>query len=279
VAWAEAARQLASGRWKRVLLLGPPDAGKSTLARFLWQEADAAGLDVVVLDTDPGQKLIGPPTCVTLGQVGKDGGLALAALSFVAATDPVGAGARLLAASAELGQVAGGTLLLANTDGMLAGPGGRLKAALILAVRPDLLVAVGAAQELTVLLARHAELPALCLASSPLARRKTQAQRRETRCEAFRQHFASAAPWSVPTSKLLMSGEPPDATSRILVGLADTNGRDLALGLASWADAQSLAILTPASRGHVRRLRWSRLVLDEDFREIRYPRTLSPRGS
>jgi hypothetical protein len=83
----------------------------------------------------------------------------------------------------------------------------------------------------------------------------------------------------VPTGKLLMSGEPPDATSRILVGLAGANGRDLALGLASWADARSLAILTPASHGRVRRLRWSRLVLDEDFREIRYPRTLSPRGS
>jgi polynucleotide 5'-hydroxyl-kinase GRC3/NOL9 len=162
---------------------------------------------------------------------------------------------------------------------MLAGPGGRLKAALIRAVRPDLLLAVGADQGLTALLAGHAELPALCLASSPLARRKTQAQRRESRREAFRQHFASAAPWSMPACKLLMSGEPPDATSRILVGLADANGRDLALGLASWADAQTLAILTPVSRGRVRRLRWSRLVLDEDFREMRYPRTLSPRGS
>src|SRR3712207_2916837 len=56
--WAEAARRLASGPVGRVLLLGAPDAGKSTLARFLCHEARAAGQDVALLDADPAQKLI-----------------------------------------------------------------------------------------------------------------------------------------------------------------------------------------------------------------------------
>ncbi len=87
--WAETARRLASGPAGRVFLLGAPDAGKSTLARFLCGEAGAAGRDVALLDADPAQKLVGPPACVTLGRAGESGDLALAALGFVAAVSVV----------------------------------------------------------------------------------------------------------------------------------------------------------------------------------------------
>jgi polynucleotide 5'-hydroxyl-kinase GRC3/NOL9 len=278
--WAAAARRLASGLVRRVLLLGAPDAGKSTLARFLCHEAGAAGQDVALLDADPAQKLIGPPACVTLGRAGRDGDLALAVLSFVAATDPVSAGNRLLSAAGQLADEAGSTLLLANTDGMLTGPGGRLKTALIRSVRPDLLVGIGGDEALSALLARHAGLPRLCLASSSLARRKTRGERRQARRHAFRQHFAGALAWTVPAGKLAMAGEPPpEIRSHLLVGLVDATGRDLALGLATWTDAGTVTILTTAPRSRVHLLRWSRLVLDDEFRETRYPRTRSPRGS
>jgi polynucleotide 5'-hydroxyl-kinase GRC3/NOL9 len=277
--WAEAARRLASGPVRRVLLLGAPDAGKSTLARFLCHEAGAAGQDVALLDADPAQKLVGPPACVTLGRAGEGGDLALAALGFVAAIDPVGAGVRLPSAAGRLAEEVASGPLLANTDGMLTGPGGRLKAALIRAVRPDLLVTIGGDEVLSALLARHAGLPRLRLAPSPLARRKTRGERREARRHAFRRHLAGASDWTVPTGELATAGEPPpEVRSRLLVGLADAAGRDLALGLATRTDAGSVTILTTAPRGRVHLLRWSRLALDDGFRETRHPRTRSPRG-
>jgi polynucleotide 5'-hydroxyl-kinase GRC3/NOL9 len=278
--WAEAARRLASGPARRVLLLGAPDAGKSTLARLLCREAGAAGRDVALLDADPAQKLVGPPACVTLGRAGEGGDLALAALGFVAAVDPAGAGVRLPSAAGRLAEEAAGRPLLANTDGMLTGPGGRLKAALIRSVRPDLLVAVGGGEALSALLARHAGLPRLRLASSPLARRKTRGERREARRRAFLRHFAGASEWTAPTGELATAGEPPpEARSRLLVGLADAAGRDLALGLATRTGAGSVAIFTTAPRSRVRLLRWSRLALDDGFRETRHPRTRPPRRS
>jgi polynucleotide 5'-hydroxyl-kinase GRC3/NOL9 len=204
--WAAAMDRIAAGGVRRVLLLGPGDAGKSTFCRVLLRHAARTGREVELLDVDPGQKLVGPPACVTLGRGEPP---ALSALAFTGALDPLRGWRRSVAG---VGRLAAGAarsgLLVANTSGLLAGAGRRLKAAEIAAVRPDLLVALGEGADLEAVLADHGEIPALRLARSPLARRKGAGERRALRREAFRNYFAAAPVWTLSLRGLRCEGEP-----------------------------------------------------------------------
>jgi polynucleotide 5'-hydroxyl-kinase GRC3/NOL9 len=149
-----------------VLVLGPADAGKSSLCRVLLAAATAAGRTVAVLDTDLGQKTVGPPACVTLGRPGAGGGIELTGLAFTGETGPVRAWGRVATGGERLAAGAGADLVVADSDGLLAGPGRRLKAALIRAFGPDLLLALGEDPALEAVLADHAAVPALKLAGA-----------------------------------------------------------------------------------------------------------------
>ena len=48
-----------------LMLIGAPDTGKSTFARFLFERVTAAGRRPAYLDGDPGQSGLGPPATVT----------------------------------------------------------------------------------------------------------------------------------------------------------------------------------------------------------------------
>jgi polynucleotide 5'-hydroxyl-kinase GRC3/NOL9 len=141
-------------------VLGPADAGKSTLCRFLLTEAATAGRSAALLDTDLGQKAVGPPACVTLGRPGEDC-LELTALAFAGVTDPVRAQARVAAGVERLAAGARAELVVADSDGLLGGPGRRLKAGLIRTLGPDLLVGLGDDPALEAVLASHGDMPTL----------------------------------------------------------------------------------------------------------------------
>jgi len=49
-----------------VLIIGAPDTGKSTLARYLYTRAAASGRRMAYVDGDPGQSTLGPPTTITV---------------------------------------------------------------------------------------------------------------------------------------------------------------------------------------------------------------------
>lgn len=264
-------------------MLGPADSGKSTLCRFLLRAASAR--DPALLDADPAQKLVGPPACVTLGRCGADGELALSALTFIGALDPLRGWRRLVAGTERLASEAAAGLLLANTSGLLRGAGRRLKAAKIAAVGPDLLIALGEDPGLEAILADHAAIPALRLPRSPLARRKGEGERRALRRDAFRRYFTAAPIWLLSPEGLRLEGEPGGGTlpaPRQLVALADAAGRDLALGILLGRDAQGrLSLRAPRPEAPVAALRWGALRLGEDFGAIQAvtprPAPLPPR--
>ena len=49
------------------LIIGAPDTGKSTLARYLYDLLNQHSAPVAFVDGDPGQSVLGPPTTMTLG--------------------------------------------------------------------------------------------------------------------------------------------------------------------------------------------------------------------
>ena len=269
--WADAAARLTGGEARRVLVLGPADSGKTTLCTLLLSIASDQGRSAVLVDADVGQKMCGPPACVTLGRT--PGQAVPDALWFVGTTDPVHGWDRTVAGLGRLGRHTPGRhmaadLVLANTGGLLAGPGRRLKAAKIRAFGPDLLLTLGAGPDLDLILADHPHIPALRLAPSARARRKTPGERRRARQAAFARYFAGATTWTFP-------GIPPATTAPpvpgLLVGLADPAGHDIGMGIATGLDpvAGTVTLRTPVPAPMVARLSWGSIHLDAAFRETR----------
>ena len=274
--WARAAARIADGEARRVLVLGARDVGKSALCRVILDVAAAAGRAVALLDADVGQKMVGPPACVTLGRPAPDCGLALAALAFIGSTSPVQAwgptmeALRKLAAESE----AKADALVINTGGLLAGPGRRLKEGKIAALAPDLVVALGAHPALDALVGANPALPWLRVPSASHARRKGEGERRRARREAFQHYFAGASRWTSARAELQPELPPGALAAGLLVGLADAAGRDVALGIVLRADEAVVSLLTPVPRGDVASLRPGALILDGNFRET--ARTANP---
>ena len=258
-----------------MLVLGPSDAGKSTLCRFLLGAGTREDPDVPLLDLDVGQKIVGPPACATLGRPSPNGGFSCTALAFVGTTDPVLGWHGLVAGAHRLAAESAARRLLINTDGLLVGPGRRLKAALIEAVRPSLLIALGTSPDLDALIADHPALPVIRLASSDTARRKSPVERRQARQASFQGYFAGATLWSLPLHPSTVEDAPEDGAPPpgLLVGLAQ-GGRDHALArvVAAEPGLHHVTLLTPAPFGPLWTVRWSKLVLDDTFRAVRSPR-------
>lgn len=259
----------------RVLVLGPTDAGKSTFCRLLLHHAAAAGRRPVLVDADPGQKTIGPPACVTAGILNDAGELDLTDIAFVGATDPLRGWGRVVGGTGSLVERAAGQgePVLVNTVGFLRGHGRRLMAALIQAVQPALLVAIGRDNGIQGVLDDHPHIDHVRLAPSPLARRKSQGERRRARQAAFERHFRGAFSVALPLDLIGMEGARPGILPppRLLVGLADAKDRDLGIGIVEEAFGERgfVQVLTSAPARLVRTFRWGSLALDNAFRDLR----------
>ncbi|MFC7737252.1 Clp1/GlmU family protein [Roseomonas sp. GCM10028921] len=277
--WEAALHRIARGPSRRVLVLGAPDAGKSTFCGLLLAQAAGLSRPAALLDTDPGQKQLGPPACVTLGRIAGSGPPILSALAYLGAIEPLGAWARLMESSAALAAEARAGLLVINTCGLLRGPGRRLKLALIAALRPDLLVAIGEDRDLGAVLADHAALPSLALARPPLARRKGAGERRALRRAGFRDYLEGAPAWPLAIAGLSLhsdTGEAGPPPGRLLA-LANEAGADMALGRVIRHDHQGfLHLRAPRPDRPVAGLRWTRLSLDEGWAEYRAPLASRP---
>ncbi len=248
------------------MVLGAADAGKSTFCNLLLRHAAGQARASALLDADLAQKLCGPPACVTLC---RDAGPPDPALAFVGTLDPLRGWHRLVEGTGRLaGGIGRDTLLVVNTDGLLRAAGRRLKAAEIAAVGPDLLVALGEGPELEAVLRDGAAIPTLRLPRSPLARRKTEGERRALRRAAFRRYFSEAQVRALDLRGLRQEGEPPSAAELpgCLVALVDAQGRDLAIGIAlSDAGPAGLTLRAPVPASPPAWLRWGGLRLNEDF--------------
>jgi polynucleotide 5'-kinase involved in rRNA processing len=220
-AWSDAIARLGAAGARRIAVLGPTDVGKSSFLLALaraWPGTERLGL----LDLDPGQKLLGPPGTVSFGHL-IEGEPACARFRFVGSTSalpmrPIIAGAAALA---------GEDPFAANTSGFVHGPGARLQAASVAALRGDWVVAIGLPDP---------PLPSgwagtlIRLDPSPFATRKTEGMRRRIRQEAFERHLGRE---TLSLRPVPFAPAPPAAwdSSRPLCCLADAAGEDMAMGV------------------------------------------------
>jgi polynucleotide 5'-hydroxyl-kinase GRC3/NOL9 len=269
---AAVARSLAAD-CRRVLVLGATDVGKSQFCRFLLEALRLGGRRAALVDADPGQKTIGPPAAVTLGD--PTASAAPRGIHFVGSTSPAGHFLPLVVGTAALAAAAPVDVTVIDTDGMMSPAAVVLRTAMIDAVEPDLLVAIERHGELAAILAA-APRPTIRLEASPLARRKSPARRAAARRRAFADYFRAAAPLRLSLAELPIVPTTP-AAARLglaagrLCGTLDAAGRGTGLALVEGCDATDghLDLLTPVPRDSIRGLRTGELFVTRDGEERR----------
>ncbi|NSW54973.1 MAG: hypothetical protein HPY44_03080 [Armatimonadetes bacterium] len=235
----------------RIMVLGPGDTGKSTLAWWLARElhrraprAGQAG-GVAVVDSDVGQSRIGPPATVGMHVLGDRG----CAFYFVGAVSPNRRPASVVRATltacrdATVRKVA---WTVVDTTGYVTGEVGvAIKTSKIRHLRPLHIVTLGPTDILAPILDGFREDPQVTVHPLPVpaaVRCKTVAARCQWRQEAFATwlvgtelHWIRAAERDFVNAPApeLFAGSPECAEELrgLLVGFSDADGRGIALGL------------------------------------------------
>jgi polynucleotide 5'-hydroxyl-kinase GRC3/NOL9 len=270
-----------------LLVVGAPDTGKTTFARYLFGRLLACGTSAAYIDGDPGQNQLGPPSTMTLVVPPEKHGLisgeaAIPAgktrLSFVGSTTPVGHMLSLLTGAALLERTArecGAQALIFDSDGLVDPSAGglALKLALIDLLRPAVVFAMQRERELEALLTplRLTHRTRLVeLRPSPAVESRSRAARRDHRTARFSAYFETARLLRLNWSTIAVLPYPRFSLHR-LVALEDSSGFTLALGIVKGIDrqAQQVTLFTPLSSPEaVDTLRLGNLSLDADtFRD------------
>jgi polynucleotide 5'-hydroxyl-kinase GRC3/NOL9 len=284
--WCRLAEDLVRSDWRRVLVLGAVDRGKSTFCRFLAQQLAIAGIGVTLLDTDPGQKMLGPPACVTAGPLGGSARADRPALYFVGGTDPARRIGSIVAGAARLGYAASGRLLV-NTSGLIDGPGHSLKRLKIDALCPDHIVAIARGTELDALLAPLPPARVHRLPPSPAAHGKTAAARAAARQAALSSALQGARERRLNRLVFQMlerdgpaAGEAHPGEPR-LCSLTDRDGTEHGLGILSDADMTdgTATVLTPVGSRRIHRVRIGMVLKDDRLAALPEPANQAPAGN
>ena len=265
-----------------VLVLGAPDTGKSTFARYLYRRLCSFHERVAFVDGDVGQATLGPPTTMTLalGCLGDDAFPPAGPCFrvFVGDVSPRGHMLPMLVGAHKLVQKAraeGVSVLVFDTTGLvdLAYGGGALKQAKVELLEPSAVVGIQDGNEL-----EHLLVPLRCsrrtrvidLSASRAAQRRGVSARREHRATRFRLYFEGARELDVAWQRLAVFPAPAFSPGRLLA-LEDDAGLALGLGIVVASDpvGGTVTIRTPlSSLVGVDAIRLGDLALDlQTFRE------------
>jgi polynucleotide 5'-hydroxyl-kinase GRC3/NOL9 len=251
-AWDATIARLCASPWRRLVVLGHRDQGKSTFCRLLIERLAATGQPAWLLDADLGQKMIGPPACVSLAEAGEAGALDLRRIRFVGETNPSAAMAAVVASVARLASEDAGRLVV-NTSGLIAGPGLALKRWTLDALAPEFIVSLGMSEPLAAVLRAQPPAALIRLSPSPAARRKSDREREAARLAAFRTALRGATRGPIGGRVLEdLHRSPPLPAGPRLCGVSDRDGEDLALGI---CDPQQDWLIAAVELDRVHRLR------------------------
>lgn len=200
-----------------VLVVGVPDAGKSTFCAFLASQLHQAGLPSAVVDADVGQSSIGPPTAISGGfllrPIQQLAEIEATASYFVGSISPAG---HLLPTVVGVQRIVrrlqaqGAQAVVIDSSGLVLGsPGRALKEHKVDLLQPSHIVAIQRQEELAGLLRlwRRAGGASLSiLRPSPAAVRRSPQERRRHRARRFAAYFREAAPASLRLDQVALRG-------------------------------------------------------------------------
>ncbi len=182
----------------RVLVVGPPESGKTTLTAFLANRLREAGFRVGVIEGDVGQEDVLVPTTIALAEVSKPvlwlRELEPSSFRFVGCTSPQYCYSESVMAIRELVDEAariGFNAVLVNTDGWVGTALGiEHKLTIIRWVRPDLVIATSADVHDVISRCLSGSTEVLQVRRPAIVRERSREERRELRTQAYRRYFS-----------------------------------------------------------------------------------------
>jgi polynucleotide 5'-hydroxyl-kinase GRC3/NOL9 len=260
-AWEKVDFQVLRGT---ILVIGAPDAGKSTFAYYLYRRLTEEGRKAAYLDGDPGQSMLGPPAVLSTVYPGSPGATTNPDdgefpppgkywRSFVGGVTPAGRMLAMLVSGFRLAtavQRAGAEVVVYDTCGLVDPNAGgvALKMAKIDLLQPSLVFAIQRGSELQPLLAplrRSGRAKVEILEPSPAVRRRPKEARQAHRAAHFRKYFSGAGLLQVDWTRTAVFPLPRFTLNR-LAALEDQQGFTLNLALIQDIDRQNqrLTLLT-----------------------------------
>lgn len=230
-----------------VMVIGAPDAGKSTFARYLYHRMSQEGKNPAYLDGDPGQSFLGPPTTLTLGMGLNEGSDQLSGYysmftriwrSFIGSVTPRGHMLDMLVGAERLVRAAnqqGVELVVYDTCGLvdpLQG-GFNLKMGKIDLLHPTTVIALQKGTELEPLLVplrRSRRTHLVELHPSPEVQERSAEFRKSFRASQFAKYFSKSVSLVVDWCRIAVMPWPRFSLNR-LVALEDAGGFTLGLGI------------------------------------------------
>jgi polynucleotide 5'-kinase involved in rRNA processing len=227
------------------MLIGGPDTGKTTLAKFLLADALSAGLSAAFVDADLEASTVGPPACVGLkwieGPESFDTLRDADELRFVGSTQPEGVVLSHVVAAAALVELARrrADVVVLDTTGVVSGIVGQtVKYHLAELSSPTLVVAMQRGGEVEPMIGMLQRFLGVRVARgqpheglAPLG----PLEQRNRRIASFRQALDLPLPrWRIqPTvfAPTLPDGFDLERLAGMLVGIQDGEGRCLGLGV------------------------------------------------
>ncbi|MBS3757660.1 MAG: hypothetical protein KGY61_03255 [Desulfobacterales bacterium] len=282
-----------SGMSGLIMLVGDSDTGKTTLFRYLVDRLSAMHRQVFVVDADPGQGRLGPPTMISLAVVEASGARHVTRHirhRFVGSTSPSAHMLQVLTGCARLVEKArgiGAGPIVMDTSGLIDPQKGglRLKFAKVDLLRPSVLIGLQRGRELENLLATlriGQQTSIIEIKCASAVRRRQFDERQSFREESFRQYFKNAAPQTFfwprygvfPYPRFCMNG---------LLGFADEAGFALGLGIVKKIEAcsKTISVLTPLTeeaQSRIRGIQLGDVALDPSTfkHSLRHPRPAGP---
>jgi polynucleotide 5'-hydroxyl-kinase GRC3/NOL9 len=199
--WLKASEQILSTCRRspcKVLIVGPPDSGKSTFAAFTANYLREAGMRVCVVEGDVGQEDILIPTTIALAEVSRPvlwlRELEALTFRFVGCTSPQYCYSESILAIRELVDEAtkmGFSAVLVNTDGWVGTTSGlEHKLSIVRWVRPDVIVTTSRElyEYFLRCLGRFAEI--INIPKPAVVRERSREERRELRIAAYRRYLS-----------------------------------------------------------------------------------------
>jgi polynucleotide 5'-hydroxyl-kinase GRC3/NOL9 len=242
-----------------ILVIGAPNSGKSTFARYLYGRLHRYHARLAYLSADVGQATLGPPATMTVQfSAGPQNSEFPPAgdrrMRFVGANSPSGHMLPVLTGLYLLQAYAfrqGRLPLVVDTSGLVSPRAGgpALKWAKVDLLRPCTVVAFQQARELEPILAPLARLPDVRLLVLPLpelTRERSEQERRAYRAEQYRAYFAGARTISLPYRSLAVFPARAFRPGRLLA-LEDEAGFALALAVVMESDREIVQLYTPWS--------------------------------
>ena len=242
------------------MVMGAPDVGKSTFARYLYVWLASEGRRTAFLDGDPGQSVLGPPTTITLatGQPGERQFPPSGEVRrwFVGAVTPSGHMLPLLVGASRLVQAAfelGVDVVIYDTSGLVdpAQGGSALKQAKIDLLQPTAVYAIQSKDELEPLLTplrSSQRTRVIDIAASPGAQRRDVPTRQAHRARQFAAYFRDARQMSLNWTRLPAFPAPRFALES-LISFDDAGGFSRELGVVTELDRKNhnITLFTPLS--------------------------------